>query len=54
MNNYVKGFTSGFFICLCMILLNGASNNKSQQKAELLQRLDEIEEKMFTIIKYFF
>ena len=46
MNNYTKGFTSGFFICLCLVLFSGFSNNKSVEEGELLQKLNKIEEKI--------
>ena len=44
MNDYFKGFASGFFLCLCLIILNGSSDTQSEQKVELLQRLDAIEQ----------
>ena len=46
MNNYFKGFASGFFLCLCIIVFNGSSATQSEQKVELLQRLDDIEQKI--------
>ena len=46
MNNYFKGFASGFFLCLFIIVFNGSSVNQSEQKVELLQRLDDIEQKI--------
>ena len=46
MNNYTKGFTSGFFICLCLVLFSGFSNNKSAEERELLKKLNKIEEKI--------
>tara|TARA_B100001250_G_C19106233_1_gene489089 strand:+ start:186 stop:443 length:258 start_codon:yes stop_codon:yes gene_type:complete len=46
MSDYTKGFTSGFFICLCLILLSGFSDNKSAEKIEILQKLNKIEEKI--------
>ena len=46
MNDYFKGFASGFFLCLCLIILNGSSDTQSEQKVELLQRLDAIEQKI--------
>ena len=46
MNNYFKGFVSGFFLCLCIIVFNGSNANQSEQKVELLQRLDDIEQKI--------
>ena len=46
MSDYTKGFTSGFFICLCLVLFSGFSNNKSLEERELLQKLNKIEEKI--------
>ena len=46
MNNYTKGFTSGFFICLCLFLFSGFSNNKPVEERDLLQKLNKIEEKI--------
>ena len=46
MNDYFKGFASGFFLCLCLFILNGSSDTQSEQKVELLQRLDAIEQKI--------
>ena len=46
MNNYTKGFISGFFICLCLFLFSGFSNNKPLEERELLQKLNKIEEKI--------
>ena len=46
MNNYTKGFTSGFFICLCLFLFSGFSNNKPVEERELLEKLNKIEEKI--------
>ena len=46
MNDYFKGLASGFFLCLCLIILNGSSDTQSEQKVELLQRLDDIEQKI--------
>ena len=46
MSDYTKGFTSGFFICLCLVLFSGFSDNKSAEEKELLQKLNKIEEKI--------
>jgi len=46
MNDYFKGFASGFFLCLCLIILNGSSDTQSEQKMELLQKLGDIEQKI--------
>ena len=46
MNNYTKGFASGFFICLCLFLFSGFSNNKPVEERQLLQKLNKIEEKI--------
>ena len=46
MNDFTKGFFSGFFICLCLVLFSGFSNDKSVEERELLQKLNKIEEKI--------
>ena len=46
MNNYFKGFSSGFFLCLSLILFYGSSPNKSEQTTAIIQRLDDLEEKI--------
>ena len=46
MSDYAKGFSSGFFICLCLVLFSGFSDNKSAEEKELLQKLNKIEEKI--------
>ena len=46
MKDYVKGFASGFFLCLCIITLNASTSQPTDQKTELIQRLEEIEEKI--------
>ena len=46
MSDYTKGFASGFFICICLVLFSGFSNNKSFEERELLQKLNKIEEKI--------
>ena len=46
MNNYFKGFATGFFLCLSLIIFNGSSANQSDQNAAVLQRLDDLEEKI--------
>ena len=46
MSDYTKGFTSGIFICLCLVLFSGFSDNKSTEERELLQKLNKIEEKI--------
>ena len=46
MSDYTKGITSGFFICLCLVLFSGFSDNKSAEEKELLQKLNKIEEKI--------
>ena len=46
MSDYTKGFTSGIFICLCLVLFSGFSDNKSAEEKELLQKLNKIEEKI--------
>ena len=46
MSDYTKGFTSGFFICACLVLFSGFSNDKAPKERELLQKLNKIEEKI--------
>ena len=47
MNNYFKGFTSGFFLCLSLLLFYGSSpTNQSEQTTAIIQRLDDLEEKI--------
>ena len=46
MNDFTKGFSSGFFICLCLVFFSGFSNNESVKERELLQKLNKIEEKI--------
>ena len=46
MNNYFKGFTSGFFLCLSIILFFASSPNQSEQNTIIIQRLDDLEEKI--------
>ena len=46
MNNYFKGVTSGIFLCLSLILFYGSSPNQSQQTTAIIQRLDDLEEKI--------
>ena len=46
MNNYFKGFTSGFFLCLSLILFYGSSPNQPEQTTAIIQRLDDLEEKI--------
>ena len=44
MNNYFKGFTSGFFLCLSLILFYGSSPNQSEQTTAIIQKLDDLED----------
>ena len=46
MNDYAKGFTSGVFLCLCIIMLNASANQSTDQKIELSLKLDKIEQKI--------
>ena len=46
MDNYFKGFTSGFFLCLSIILFYASSPNQSEQNTVIIQRLDDLEEKI--------
>ena len=46
MNNYFKGFTLGFFLCLSLMLFYGSSPNQSEQTTAIIQRLDDLEEKI--------
>ena len=46
MNDYFKGFASGFFLCLSLILFYGSSPNQSEQNTAIIQKLDGIEEKI--------
>jgi len=46
MNIYFKGFASGFFLCLSLILFYGSSPNKSEQNTAIIQRLDDLEKKI--------
>ena len=46
MNNYFKGFTSGFFLCLSLILFYGSSPNDLEQNTVIIQKLDDLEEKI--------
>ena len=46
MNDYLKGFTSGFFLCLSLILFFGFSPNHSEKNIAIIQRLDDLEKKI--------
>ena len=46
MNDYAKGFASGVFLCLCIIMLNASANQSTDQKIELFLKLDKIEQKI--------
>ena len=46
MNNYFKGFTSGFFLCLSLIVFYGSSPNHSEKNTVIIQKLDDLEEKI--------
>ena len=46
MNNYFKGFTSGVFLCLSLMLFYGSSPNQSEKDTAIIQKLDDLEEKI--------
>lgn len=47
MNTYKMGFVSGFFLCLSVIILIGATKpNSSDEQKELIKKLENIEQKI--------
>ena len=47
MNIYTKGFVSGFFLCLSIIILIGATKpNISNEQKEIIKKLENIEQKI--------
>ena len=47
MNTYTKGFVSGFFLCLSIIILIGATKpNSSNAQKEIIKKLENIEQKI--------
>ena len=47
MNTYAKGFVSGFFLCLSIIILIGATKlNSSNEQKEVIKKLENIEQKI--------
>lgn len=47
MNTYKKGFVSGFFLCLSIIILIGATKpNSFDEQKELIKKLENIEQKI--------
>ena len=47
MNEHTKGFISGFFICLTItVLMGSAKQSNNLEKQQLLQKLDNIEQKI--------
>jgi len=46
MNNYFKGFASGFFLCLSLIMFYGSSTNQSGKNTAVIQRINDLEEKI--------
>ena len=47
MNRYTKGFLSGFFLCLSIIILIGATKpNSSSKQKEMIKKLENIEQKI--------
>ena len=55
MNTYKKGFVSGFFLCLSIIILIGATKpNSSDEQKELLKKLEiSLIQINFNWIKFF-
>ena len=47
MNTYTKGFVSGFFLCLSIIILIGATKpNSSNEQKKIIKKLENIEQKI--------
>ena len=47
MNTYTKGFVSGFFLCLSITILIGATKpNSSNEQKEIIKKLENIEQKI--------
>ena len=47
MNTYAKGFVSGFFLCLSIIILISATKpNSSNEQKEIIKKLENIEQKI--------
>ena len=47
MNTYTKGFVSGFFLCLSIIILIGTTKpNSPDEHKELIKKLENIEQKI--------
>ena len=47
MSTHTKGFISGFFICLTItVLMGSAKQSNNLEKQQLLQKLDNIEQKI--------
>ena len=47
MSEHAKGFISGFFICLTItVLMGSAKQSNNLEKQQLLQKLDNIEQKI--------
>tara|TARA_B100001287_G_scaffold118721_1_gene99954 strand:- start:913 stop:1164 length:252 start_codon:yes stop_codon:yes gene_type:complete len=47
MNTYIKGFVSGFFLCLSIIILIGAKEpHSSNEQKEIIKKLENIEQKI--------
>ena len=47
MSEHTKGFISGFFICLTItVLMGSAKQSNNLEKQQLLQKLDNIEQKI--------
>ena len=46
MNDYNKGFFFGFIICFFIFTLTAASNNNNKKNDEIINKLNQLEEKM--------
>ena len=47
MNTYTKGFVSGFFLCLSIIILISATKPlDSHEKKEIIKKLENIDQKI--------
>ena len=47
MNTYTKGFVSGFFLCLSLTLLIGATTpSSSNEQKQFIKKLETIEQKI--------
>jgi len=46
MNAHIKGFISGFFLCLAIVLMGSTKRSNKLEQQQLLQKLDNIEQKI--------